>query len=399
MRVYWREIGTSLLVFLLGACDRPAAPVVSTPPTVAAMQVIRRDTPVSTEIIAGVKAFQEVEIRSRVGGMLDRVAFKEGQRVQKGELLFGIDPLPLDAAVADAAANLAEAEANMIRARQDVERYRPLLADNAIPRQTYDLAVAQEKQAVSVVASKKALLDRSKLDRSYAEIVSPITGQIGLQNVEVGSVVSAGQTLLATVSTLDPVYVYFSVPETSLLELMRKKPALSQKESPESKNVKVEFLFSDGGAYEQRGTIDFADRGIDATTGTLLLRAKFANPTHFLLPGMNGRIRITYDIINDALLIPQKAVMELLGKQFVNVLDRDNNTVEVRPVMMGRRSGELWVVEDGLRDDEWVVVDGMQKVQAGTVVAPTFIKDGMPEAAGKGDKPVEAPTVKPAVQP
>nr|WP_240191801.1 efflux RND transporter periplasmic adaptor subunit [Desulfoprunum benzoelyticum] len=354
------------------------------------MQVIRRDTPVATEVIAGVKAFQEVEIRSRVGGMLDRVAFREGHRVRKGDLLFAIDPLPFDAAVADAAAKLAEAEANMIRARQDVERYRPLLVDNAIPRQTYDLAVAQEKQAVSVVASKKALLDRAKLDRSYAEILSPITGQIGLQNVEVGSVVSAGQTVLATVSTLDPVYVYFSVSETSLLERMRQRPALAQKDSPEAANVKVEFLFSDGGSYDQPGAIDFADRAIDAATGTLLLRAKFANPSHFLLPGMNGRIRITYDLIKDARLVPQKAVTELLGKEFVNVL-RPDNTIEVRPVTMGSRSGELWVVAAGLSGEERIVVDGLQKVQAGTVVAPTLItEEGTPGAA---------PPVEPAVQP
>lgn len=386
----WRGIGIGLLALLLGACDRPAAPVASAPPTVTAMQVIRRDTPVATEVIAGVKAFQEVEIRSRVGGMLDRVAFKEGHRVRQGDLLFAIDPLPLDAAVADAAAKLAEAEANMIRARQDVERYKPLLVDNAIPRQTYDLAVSQEKQAVSVVASKKALLDRAKLDRSYAEILSPITGQIGLQNVEVGSVVSAGQTLLATVSTLDPVYVYFSVSETSLLEQMRQRPTLAQKDSPEAANVKVEFLFADGGAYDQPGAIDFADRAIDATTGTLLLRAKFANPSHFLLPGMNGRIRITYDLIKDARLIPQKAVTELLGKEFVNVL-RPDNTIEVRPVTMGSRSGELWVVTAGLTGEERVVVDGLQKVQAGTVVAPTLITEG--------GTPVAAPPVQPAVQP
>ncbi|MBB5347157.1 efflux RND transporter periplasmic adaptor subunit [Desulfoprunum benzoelyticum] len=387
---YWWGIGIGLVVVLCGACDRPAPPVAPAPPTVTAMQVIRRDTPVATEVIAGVKAFQEVEIRSRVGGMLDRVAFREGHRVRKGDLLFAIDPLPFDAAVADAAAKLAEAEANMIRARQDVERYRPLLVDNAIPRQTYDLAVAQEKQAVSVVASKKALLDRAKLDRSYAEILSPITGQIGLQNVEVGSVVSAGQTVLATVSTLDPVYVYFSVSETSLLERMRQRPALAQKDSPEAANVKVEFLFSDGGSYDQPGAIDFADRAIDAATGTLLLRAKFANPSHFLLPGMNGRIRITYDLIKDARLVPQKAVTELLGKEFVNVL-RPDNTIEVRPVTMGSRSGELWVVAAGLSGEERIVVDGLQKVQAGTVVAPTLItEEGTPGAA---------PPVEPAVQP
>ncbi|KJR97111.1 MAG: hypothetical protein VR65_24385 [Desulfobulbaceae bacterium BRH_c16a] len=387
MKAYWREMGTGLLALLLGGwgCDRPAEPVVNPAPTVTARQVICRDTPVSIEIIAGVKAYREVEIRSRVGGMLENVAFKEGQRVKRGDLLFAIDHLPLDAAVADAEAKLAEAEANMMRARQDVERYRPLLVDNAIPRQTYDLAVAQEKQAVSVVASKRALLERARLDRSYAEILSPITGQIGLQNLEVGSVVSAGQTVLATVSTLDPVYVYFSVAETSVLKRMRQDLKRSARDSVGSAALKVEFLFSDGGVYEQPGTIDFADRTIDEATGTLLLRAQFANPDDFLRPGMNGRVRITYDVVKDALLVPQRAVTELLGKQFVYILVK--NTVEVRPVRMGNRSGELWLVEEGVKADEWVVVDGVQKVQAGTVVAPTLIKD------------VATPTGKPAVQP
>lgn len=398
MKAHWRVVEISLLVVLLGACDRPAVPVVTPPPTVTAMQVIRRDTPISTEIIAGVKAYQEVEIRSRVGGMLDRVAFKEGQRVQEGELLFSIDPLPLDVAVADAEAKLAEAEANMTRARQDVERYKPLLVDNAIPRQTYDLAVSQEKQAVSVVASRKAGLDRAKLDQSYAQIHSPITGRIGLQNIEVGSVVTAGQTILATVSTLDPVYVYFSVPESFIVERMRRNPAESQTGDAGSSTLKVELLFSDGGVYEQLGTIDFADRAIDATTGTLLLRAKFANPADFLRPGMNGRVRITYKIVKGALLVPQKSVTELLGKQFVDVLGK-GNTVEVRPVMMGGRVGDLWVVEEGIKADEWVVVDGLQKVQGGTVVAPTLVENELPGKNKEDEKTVEAPTVKPAVQP
>ena len=396
MKGCWRGIGIGLLAVLCGACDRSPAPVATPPPTVAAMPVVQRDTPISMEIIAGVKAFQEVEIRSRVGGMLDRVAFKEGQPVGKGELLFAIDPLPLDASVADAAAKLAEAEADLTRARQDVERYRPLLADNAIPRQTYDLAVAQEKQAVSVVASKKALLDKARLDRSYAEIVSPITGRIGLQSVEVGSVVSAGQTLLATVSTLDPVYVYFSLPETRLLELMRRRPAPAAGAGAAANKVAVQFLFSDGGSYDQPGTIDFADRAIDPATGTLLLRARFANPDHYLLPGMNGRIRITYDLIENARLVPQKAVTELLGKQFVNVLGTDN-TIEVRPVRMGSRSGDLWLVEDGLAGDEWVVVEGMQKIAAGTVVTPTRLGEGTPKDGQKA-APAAAPA-RPAAQP
>ena len=379
----WLKLAIGVMTLLVAACDRPVAPVVQPPTAVSVMPVLRRDTPLTAETIAEVKAFQEVEIRSRVGGMLDRVAFREGQLVTKGELLFVIDPLPLDSALADAAAKLAEAEANLSRAHQDVQRYLPLLPDNAIPRQTYDLAVSQEKQAASVVASRQANLERARLDRSYAEIRSPITGRIGLQNLEVGSVVSAGQTVLATVSTLDPVYVYFSFPEAAVLRRMREMKSAAEAANGPGFTPKVTFVFADGSTYDHQGAIDFADRTINSVTGTLLLRAKFPNPEEFLQSGMNGRVSITYEIAKDALLVPQKAVTELLGKQFLTVLGKDN-TIETRPVTMGSRLGEMWTVLNGIKADEKVVVEGLQKVRAGMVVQPTMLSYAEPEPAKTG---------------
>lgn len=394
----WRKIAVYVVVLLVTACDRPVAPVAPPPPAVSVMAVLRRDTPLIAETIAEVKAFQEVEIRSRVGGMLDKVAFREGQLVTKGELLFVIDPLPLDSALADAAAQLAEAQANLNRAQQDVQRYLPLLPDNAIPRQTYDLAVSQEKQASSVVASRQANLERAKLDRSYAEIRSPINGRIGLQNLEAGSVVDAGQTVLATVSTLDPVYVYFSFPESAILRRMREVKAAAEAANGPGFSPEIKFVFADGTVYEHEGVIDFADRTINSVTGTLLLRAKFPNPEEFLQAGMNGRVLITYEIAKDALLVPQKAVTELLGKQFLTVLDQ-NNTVETRPVKMGSRVGELWTVLEGIKADEKIVVEGLLKVRPGMVVKPTLLAYPESESAKAAGSTAARPDHPPTAQP
>lgn len=359
-----------LVIALLGisGCKEEAKMAAPPPPEVIAQTVAGQTTPLTVDLVAEVKAFREVDLYPRVSGLVIKQTFKPGQKVKEGELLFSIDPRAYEEAVIDAQAKLAEAEAVLARTRQDIERYKPLLPDNAIPRQTYDQAVATERQNAAVAQARRAGLEKARLDRSYADVRSPIAGQIGLQKVEVGALATAGQTVLATVSTLDPVVAYFSIPEVDYLNFARRLQANKRDEEAKDK-APIELILADGSTYAQQGQLDFADRALNPATGTLTLRAVFPNPGGLLRPGMNTRVRIVHEVAQNALLIPQKAVTELLGKQFASVIG-EGDKVEQRPIKTGARIGELWLVEDGLKAGERIVVDGLQKARPGSVVKP-----------------------------
>lgn len=355
-----------IVISLLGltACKEEAKTAAAPPPDVIVQTVASQTTPLTVDLVAEVKAFREVDLYPRVSGQVIKQIFKPGQKVKEGDLLLSIDPRVYDESVIDAQAKLAEAEAVLARTRQDVERYKPLLPDNAIPRQTYDQAVATERQNAAVAQARRAGLEKARLDRSYADVRSPIAGQIGLQKVEVGALATAGQTVLATVSTLDPVVAYFSIPEVDYLNFARRFLASKREDK-----APIELILADGSTYTQHGQLDFTDRAFNPATGTLTLRAVFPNPGSLLRPGMNARVRIVHEVAQNALLIPQKAVIELLGKQFVSVVV-EGDKVEQRPIKTGARIGELWLVEDGLKAGERIVVDGLQKARPGSVVTP-----------------------------
>lgn len=367
-----RIVCSTLLAALLSlaACKEPAKPVAAALPEVVVQTVVGQTTPLTVDLVSEIKAYREVDLSPRVSGVIVKQTFKPGQKVKEGELLFSVDPRAYDEAIIDAQAKLAESEAVLSRSRQDVARYKPLLPDNAIPRQTYDQAVASEQQNAAVVQARRAGLEKVRLDRSYADVRSPIAGQIGLQKVEVGGLATAGQTVLATVSTLDPVVAYFSIPEVDYINFARRHLSVKR----ESK-MPIELLLADGSAYAQSGTLDFADRALNPATGTLTMRAVFPNPDGLLRPGMNTRVRIVYEVAQNALLIPQKAVTELLGKQFASVVV-DGDKVEQRPIRTGARIGDQWLVEEGLKAGERIVVDGLQKAKPGAVVKPLPAKQG-----------------------
>ena len=361
-----RIVCLTLLAALLSlaACKEPAKPVAAALPEVVVQTVVGQTTPLTVDLVSEIKAYREVDLSPRVSGVIVKQTFKPGQKVKEGELLFNVDPRAYDEAIIDAQAKLAESEAVLSRSRQDVARYKPLLPDNAIPRQTYDQAVASEQQNAAVVQARRAGLEKVKLDRSYADVRSPIAGQIGLQKVEVGGLATAGQTVLATVSTLDPVVAYFSIPEVDYINFARRHLTVKR----EGKTP-IELILADGSTYAQSGTLDFADRALNPATGTLTLRAVFPNPDGLLRPGMNTRVRIVYEVAQNALLIPQKAVTELLGKQFASVVV-DGDKVEQRPIRTGARIGDQWLVEEGLKAGERIVVEGLQKAKPGAVVKP-----------------------------
>ncbi len=362
-----------LLLCLLGLPVIAAAaspPAAGSPPEVTVLQITTEPTRLSTDFVGEIKAYREVDLRARVSGNLVDIAFKPGQKVEEGELLFVIDPGPYQTELANAEARLAQASASLARVRQDIERYKPLLPDNAIPRQVYDQTVAQAAQEEAVVAGSQAAVDRARLDLAYTRVTSPLSGRIGLQKVEIGAFVSGGQTSLATVSTLDPVAVYFSISENDYLTYARSRAhAASSPGAADGTELPIELVLTDGSIYPETGVIDYSDPELSKTTGTLTMRAVFPNPEHLLRPGMNSRVRIYYSNLQDAVLIPQRAVTETLGRYFVIVIG-DGDIAELRPVQLGPRLGESWLVKEGLQEGERIVVDGVQKARAGQPVTP-----------------------------
>lgn len=354
----------ALIALGSSACKEEVAASAPPPPEVIVQTLSGQTTPLTVDLVAEIKAYREVDLYPRVSGQIVKQAFRPGQAVKEGDLLFSIDPRAYDEAIMDAQAKLAEAEAVLARTRQDIERYKPLLPDNAIPRQTYDQAVATAQQNSAVVQARRAGLDKARLDRSYADVRSPITGQIGLQKIEVGALASAGQTVLATVSTMNPVVAYFNIPEIDYINFAKRfQTSKAQGTAP------IELILADGSTYGQSGKLDFTDRALNPATGTLTLRAVFPNPDGLLRPGMNTRVRIVHEVAQNALLIPQKAVTELLGKQFASVVIAGDK-IEQRPIRTGARIGELWLVEEGLKAGERIVIDGLQKAKPGTTVKP-----------------------------
>jgi membrane fusion protein (multidrug efflux system) len=330
---------------------------------VKAITVEASPTVMYADKVGEVKGSQEVDIRSMVSGILLKKHFDDGTLVTKGQLLYSVDPREFLAQVANAEAQVASAEANLSRARQDVERYRPLLADEAIARQVYDNAVATARQAEAQVTASRAALDQTRLGLEYAQIRAPLSGRIGAVQVFPGDLVTAGQTQLGTISSDDPAWVYFQISETEMLDFARRHG--SQDVAADDPVRIVKLILSDGSDYPLTGLINFGDRAVDPTTGTLKIRAEFPNPEHKLIPGMFVRVRATTGQSVSALVVPDRAVQEQLGKYFLTVIGADDKA-ELRPVTLGPRFGNRQVINSGLEAGTRVVVEGLQKARPGS---------------------------------
>lgn len=348
-------------------CSDPPKPPPPAPPQVTVAKVERRAVTVTGEAVGEVRAFREVELRPQVSGRVREIRFQPGERIEKGQVLFVIDPRSYEASLAQEQAALADAQATLARAQRDVARYKALLPERAIPRATYDAAVAAAKSAAAPVAQRKAAIEKLRLDVQHTEVRSPVDGQIGFQQVDVGGLALEGQTVLAVVSTLDPVYVEFSIPEADYVRFMRANAAAGG--SREARERPIRLVLPDGSEYSEPGLFAFAERAISSKTGTLELRARFPNPQRLLRPGLNVRVRLIYDELPDALVVPERAVSQVLGRQFVTVVGPENRA-EQRAVELGERLAQGWIVRSGLEPGERVIVEGTQKAPPGTVVAP-----------------------------
>jgi membrane fusion protein (multidrug efflux system) len=330
--------------------------------------VVQRDVPVYIEVIGQTRGSTEIEVRARVEGYLESVNYQEGSFVRRGQLLYTIDPQPFAARVAQARGHEAEAEAQLARARQDVVRYEPLVAKNAISRQEYETAVQVQRAAEASLVAAKAGLKSAQIDLSYTRVEAPASGIVGKTEVYPGTLVGRGQsTLLTHISQVEAIHVRVSIPERDFIEYNRRRE--ERRRAGNTAPLKFELLLADGSVHPEKGDLVFVDRAVDTQTGTILVEVAFPNPGSVIRPGQFARVRVAIDEKKGAILVPQRAVTELQGIYNVAVVKPDD-TVELRMVKAAERIGTLWVIDEGLKPGDRIVVEGVQKVRSGAKVTP-----------------------------
>jgi membrane fusion protein (multidrug efflux system) len=335
---------------------------------VKATKVVKQDTPVTYEYVGQVIAKNEVQIRAKVSGNIIAKMFEGGATVTEGQPLFQIDRRQYETALLSAQATLAQSEATLANSRLDSMRYQKLYAQQAIAKQALDTQLSAEAQHAAVVAANQARVQQATNDLSDTLVVAPFSGRIDVKDPAVGSYVTAGSTVLATISTVDPVFVQFSLSETEYLKFTRIGTVSAAGEW--GKNLAL--LLSDGSKYPLAGHIEQIDRGLSTETGTLTIKASFANPQKILIPGMFARIAAQGEMRPGALLVPERAVQEMLGKTFLTVVGQGDKA-ESKPVKMGPKIGTMWIVEEGVSEGELVVVEGFAKALPGTALKVTMI--------------------------
>jgi membrane fusion protein (multidrug efflux system) len=336
------------------------------PATVETIVAGAADNALTQELPGRITAYRTAEVRARVEGIIEKRLFTEGGQVAAGQSLFKIDSRTLEADLASAKAALARSEATAQIASQTAARYRQLIVTKGVSKQELDQAEATLKQAEADVAANQAAVTRSQLSLTYASVLAPISGRIGRSLVTEGALVGKGDaTHLATIEQLDPIYVTFTQAGTDLLRLRQQMKAGKLKAA----NLPVELVLADGTVYPQKGKLSFAEQTVDADTGTVTLRAEFHNPDQLLLPGMFGTVRLAQGVMDKTIRVPQRAIMQSAAGAAVYVVGADG-TVAVRPVKTGGFSGRDWIITDGLKAGEQVIVEGLQKARPGAVVKP-----------------------------
>src|SRR5262245_9533963 len=372
------------------SCEKPPAPA-PPPVEVYVTDVVQRDVPTYLDLVGQTSGYQDVEIRARVEGFLETMTFQEGTFVRQGALLYTIDRKPLEAILSQAKADQATAEARLAKANNDVSRYTPLAAKQAVSQQELDDARAQQDAARSQVEAAKAAVDKAVLDLGYTRVTAPISGLAGITLVKPGNLVGRGQnTLLTTISQIDPIHFRVGVTEADYLRVRRRA---AEGGGDARKGMDIQLTLADNTVYPQKGRLGPVERAVDPTTGTLGIQLEFPNPGQLLRPGQYGRARILLETKPGAILVPQRAVQELQNLRSVAVVDASNK-VAFRNVKMGQRVDSLWVVDEGLKLGDKVVVEGLQRIRDGmTVVAKPAPAEPVATSGAAGDgaaRPAEA---------
>ena len=365
-----------LLLCTLSGCASEEAKPAPPPPGVTVTPVVRKDVDIQQEWVGNTLGNNDADIRPKVDGFLLTQLYSEGSYVIKGQPMFQLDQRQTQAAVQQAQGKLERARAVLAQAQIDVNRYTPLVAQRAVSQAELDKATSTERAATAEADADQAALDNANLNLGWTTVTSPISGIAGISKVGVGDLMTPS-TVMTTISNVNPIYVDFSIAEQDYMRFTREK-------SGQTAGRSLQLILGDGTLFPQRGRALLVNREVDSRTGTIQVRAEFANPGNVLRPGQYARIRAVTDVRKDALLIPQQAVSELQGIYQVGVVGSDNKAT-IKTVTLGPQSGDMWVVKSGLEAGENVIVDGLQRVKTGMTVAPTQFKDTQANAQS-GDK-------------
>jgi membrane fusion protein, multidrug efflux system len=378
-------------------CGKKAPPP-QQPPLVVVAPVIQKDVPIYGEWIGTTVGDINAQIRPQITGYLLRRIYDEGSFVKPGQLLFEIDPRQIRAQLQQAEANLGQGRANLAKAERDVARFRPLAEQRAISQQELDNAVSAEEVARAAVVALQAAVDQARLYLSWTRVTSPIGGIAGAATAQVGDLVTP-QSVLATVSRVDPLRVLFKLSEQEYLHYRESEgpagPRTAREAEPGAapRISRLELVLSDGTVFPHPGHLIFTDREVDVKTGTIGAVGLFLNPGNLLRPGQYAKVRAETSIDRGALLVPQRAVNELQGGYQVAVIGTDNKA-DVRNVQVGQRIGSLWVIDRGLHPGERVVVDGFSRAKSGTLVKP--VESPAQAAAAASGSTAPAPPAAPS---
>ena len=361
---------TSLALLALAGCGQKQQNFTPPPPEVGVVTIQAEPLPITTELPGRIDPVRTAEVRARVAGILLKQVFREGADVKAGDVLFQIDPAPLQAAYDSAKASQAKAEANLKQTQAQADRYKVLVKINAVSKQDYDNTIAAALQSQADILTAKAVVETASLNLGYATVTAPISGRIGKALATEGALVGQNEaTELAVIQQLDPIYFDFTQSSTEGLRLRREFESGKLK-SLAPGEAKVTLLLEDGTTYPLAGKLLFTDITVDPTTGMITLRAEFPNPDDLLLPGMFARARLEQAVDSNAITVPQRGVAYRAdGNPSVMVVTPDDK-VAVVPVTVNSAVGNKWIITSGLKAGDRVILEGLQQIQPGMTVNP-----------------------------
>lgn len=377
-----KKLSIVITILLLAMSCGEKKPQAFTPLEIPVVKVTQNDIPIYQDFIGQVYGQYDIPIRARVSGFLDAIHFQEGFWVKKGQLLYTIDPQPFEANLAGEMSRLAEAKTELAKAESDLGRIVPLAKINAVSKSDLDATQAQYKAAKANVKAVESSVKIANINLSYCWIKSPIAGLIGKTQAKVGEFVGQdpNPVILNTVSTIDTVHVEFFLVEADYLGLARKFIESSrQKEDADyieeeaTRESRLTLILSDGSIFKHKGHVNFIDRQVNPETGSLLIQTAFPNPDQLLRPGQYAKVRAKMDVLKDAIMIPQRCVMELQGTHSVYVVN-DSSIVKSREVVTGSKYKDYWIINKGLKAGEKIVINALQKVRTGMPVIPKVIE-------------------------
>jgi RND family efflux transporter MFP subunit len=371
--IFW--VAFSVLT-LFTSCQKPASEKLAAPPEVLVTDVIQKDVPLIRQWVGTLNGVQNAQVRARETGYLQKIAYQQGGYVKKGDLLFEIDPRPFIAALDQAKGQLQEAQATLLGVELDAKRAQELFNNKVISEQEYTNKTQAYQTKLAAVAAANAAVEDAQLNLAYTKILSPLDGIAGQQQAQIGDLVGTGSnTILTTVSQIDPIWCYFPISEQTYWEFADRLKEMMQ--VPEDKRPeKAELLLPNGSVYQHKGKFAFIDRQVDPKTGTIQVAVTFPNPELTLRPGQYVTIRAEIDTIPNALVIPNRSISELQGGAQVGIVNPDGKA-EIRAVQLGPVDGQLIVVKEGVKAGEKVIVEGFQKIRQGIPVSAKPYSDSL----------------------